>query len=199
MTQYFCPQSRQYKSLMIAASLFAFVGCGADTGGDYKITLDAGVQDAAEPDAPSGLDSFFATESRLPPPTTDAAVDAQPTVSVDPTVAFAEIVGTYAAKGANVSGSGLPLFDNGQPYTFTIAADGTATFNSKTVAQVFRWSTDGKRIVRNTKNNVTVIEMEEPMKRILTITYHPTNGPFDIAGVIVEPAGRWYLSSIVKK
>lgn len=125
--------------------------------------------------------------------------DAQPTVTLDATAAFTEIAGTYIAKAANVSGGAANLFDNGAFYMFTIAANGTATFNTKGVAEVFTWAMHSKRIVRNPKNNITVIEMEDAGKRILTITYHPSNGPFDIAGVIVEPQGRWYLTGIAKQ
>jgi hypothetical protein len=198
MTQTFCSLLPGTRTRIVVSVLFGLVGCGADTGGGAIVHLDGGVQDAAVADAEPVLDSFFSTEAPLPPAPTDALVDAQPTISVEPSIAFAEISGSYAAKGANISGSGSTFFDNGQTYNFTITADGTATFNSKTVPQVFSWAKNGKRIVRNTKNNVTVIEMEEATKRIVTITYHPANGPFDIAGVFIDPAGRWYLSGIVK-
>ena len=172
------------------------LACGADTGdatvdasadgaGDVGISL----QDAARLDAPTA-DTSVSTDG---PPG-----DAQPTVSVDPSVAFAEIAGTYGGKAAMVSGTASALFDNGLPYTFSITADGAFSATTKGAAESFTWTMHAKRITRNTKNKVTVVEFEDPGKRLLNLTYVPGAGPFDVAGVMLEPQGRWYLTAISK-
>lgn len=171
-------------------------GCGADTGpGASDAAADAGIdaaigaQDAPKLDG-AVMDSLAIDDG---PP-----ADAQPTVSVEASVAFAEIAGTYAASAAKVSGAGSALFENGQAYTFSVNANGTVSVATKAAAEVFTWATHGKKITRNTKNNVTVIEFEEAGKRLLNITYIPGTGPFDVAGVMVDPVGLWYLTSISK-
>lgn len=179
--------------LLLALGLMA---CGADTGGGLS---DAAVDAAADVGVlPGDTAKLDAATTDTPLASDGPPADAQPTVSVEPTVAFAEIAGNYAAKAANVSGAGATLFDDGQPYTFSINANGTFSASTKGAAQVFTWAMHAKKITRNTKNNVTVIEFDDPGKRLLNITYVPSTGPFDIAGVIIDPTGRWYLSSITK-
>lgn len=168
--------------------------CGADTAGS-----SGGADAAARDTAGSNADVLNTADATFSQTLMDAmGADAPPSMTVEATTAFAEIAGNYTAKAANVSGSGTALFDNNAPYPFSIAADGTASFTTKGAAEVFTWAAHGKRIARNTKTNITVVEFEDAAKRILTITYHPSNGPFDIAGVIVDPQGRWYLTGIKK-
>lgn len=180
----------------VAALSITLTACGADTGSTLAVDAAA---DAGPDSRITLLDGRLDFDTSTMTLTDGMAEDAQPTVTLDATAAFTEIAGTYTAKAANVSGSAANLFDNGASYTFTIGANGTATFNTKGVAETFTWAMHSKRIVRNPKNKITVIEMEDAGKRIITITYHPSNGPFDIAGVIVEPQGRWYLTGIVKQ
>ncbi len=172
------------------------IACGAETG--VQSGGDANVQEAGATDAAASPDGISFE-------TTDAAqgdvggAEVQPTTRIDPTVAFAEVMGTYTGEAKNVAGSSLSAFDEGAQYTFVIEANGTVTFNTKNGNDVYTWATHGKRITRNNANQATVIVMEEINRRGLTITYRPSLGPFDISGESVDPAGRWYLTSIKRK
>lgn len=180
----------------LAALLSCIAACGADGGGavvdagmDVSNDVGAGSQDTSKLDV-AASETLMAADG---PP-----ADAQPTVSVEASVAFAEIAGSYSAKAANVSDGASALFDNGQPYTFSINANGTFSVGTKGEPQVFTWAMHANKITRNTKNNVTVIEFADAGKRLLNITYLPGTGPFDIAGVMLDPNGRWYLTGIAK-
>lgn len=171
------------------------IACGAETG--TQSGGDAGTQEVGATDASAEPDGISFGNADTAGGDVGAA-EVQPTTSIEPTVAFGELMGTYTGQAKNVSGSSLSAFDEDAQYTFVIDANGTVTFNTKAGTDVYTWAAHGKRIVRNNANQVTVIDMEESNKRVLTITYRPGSGPFDIAGVTIDPAGRWYFTSIKK-
>lgn len=180
---------RLLASLLVLSAVSA---CGAEGGG---VQADAGADAQVQPDAALvGEDAAVKMDSGgldVAPP------DAQATMDLEATTAFAEIAGTYNAKAANVSGTGAAAFDDGAPYNFSITADGTVSIDTKGSPEVFSWASHGKSIRRNSQNKVTTIELEDAGKRILNVTY--VNGTiFDVAGVYVDPLGRWYLTSIKK-
>ena len=176
---------------LIALAAAALLGsCGARTTHSER---DAASADVAQPDTFTSLDGAVLIERDAP------TAEVQPTSRIEPSAAFAELAGSYGAKASKVTGSSTMAFDNDAPYNFVVASSGSVTITTKTGTDTYDWASHGKSITRNSSNQVTVVEFEDSGKRILSITYHPSGGIFDVAGVVVEPFGRWYLTAIAKQ